>query len=228
MPAGERATYEVSFTVPSGNFGNILSGHFARSMGVPIRRLVLAANENNVLDEFFRTGVYRPRSAADTHATSSPSMDISKASNLERFIYDLVGRDPERLAALWRELDERGEFDLSAERPRFEAEFGLVSGTSTHADRVATIRSVYRETGVTIDPHTADGVKVAREYAEPGVPMLVLETAKPAKFPEIVLEATGQRIGMPEHLAGLLELPQHVTELANDAEALKAFIEAKA
>ncbi|MGD9606379.1 MAG: threonine synthase [Leucobacter sp.] len=228
VPAGERATYEVSFTVPSGNFGNILSGHFARSMGVPIRRLVLAANENNVLDEFFRTGVYRPRNAADTHATSSPSMDISKASNLERFIYDLVGRDPERLAALWRELDERGEFDLSAERPRFEAEFGLVSGTSTHTDRVATIRSVYRETGVTIDPHTADGVKVAREYAEPGVPMLVLETAKPAKFPEIVLEATGQRIGMPEHLAGLLELPQHVTELANDAEALKAFIEAKA
>ena len=228
LPAGERASAEVSFTVPSGNFGNILSGHFARTMGVPIRRLVLAANENNVLDEFFRTGVYRPRGAADTHATSSPSMDISKASNLERFVYDLVGRDPERLAALWRQLDESGEIDLSAERPRFEQEFGFVSGTSTHQDRVDTIRSVFAETGVTIDPHTADGVTVARRHAETGVPMLVLETAKPAKFPEIVFEATGQRPELPPHLAGLLDLPQHVTELENDAAALREFIEARA
>jgi len=228
VPAGERSAFAVSFTVPSGNFGNILSGHFARSMGVPIRRLVLAANENNVLDEFFRTGIYRPRSAADTHATSSPSMDISKASNLERFIYDLIGRDPERLAGLWRELDERGEFDLSSELARFEGEYGLVSGTSTHQDRVATIRSVFEQSGVTIDPHTADGVKVARERVEPGVPMLVLETAKPAKFPEIVFEATGQQIGMPEHLAGLLDLAQHVTEMQNDADMLKQFIASRA
>ena len=214
--------------MPSGNFGNILSGHFARRMGVPIRRLVLAANENNVLDDFFRTGVYRPRSAADTHATSSPSMDISKASNLERFVYDLVGRDPDRLAALWRELDAQGFFDLSAELPRFEGRFGLVSGTSTHADRVATIRAVHEATGVTIDPHTADGVRVAREYVEPGVPMLVLETAKPAKFPEIVHEAIGAEPAMPEHLAGLLELPQRVVEMDADAAELRSFIAARA
>ncbi|WP_053385416.1 threonine synthase [Leucobacter celer] len=224
VPAAERAGFEVSFTVPSGNFGNILSGHLARAMGLPIRRLVLAANENNVLDEFFRTGVYAPRAAAETYATSSPSMDISKASNLERFVFDLLGRDPERLAAAWRELDETGRIDLTAELPRFEAEFGLQSGTSTHADRVATIRSVFETSGVLIDPHTADGVKVARERVEPGVPMLVLETAKPAKFPEIVFEATGERIGIPEHLAGLIELPQHVTEMADDEAELRAFI----
>ena len=102
VPAAERAGFEVSFAVPSGNFGNILSGHFARGMGVPIRKLVLATNENNVLDEFIRTGHYRPRSAADTLATSSPSMDVSRASNLERFVHELLGHDPERTAAAWR------------------------------------------------------------------------------------------------------------------------------
>lgn len=223
-----RARFEVSFTVPSGNFGNILSGHFAKTMGLPIRKLVLAANENNVLDEFFRTGVYAPRGAADTYATSSPSMDISKASNLERFVFDLLGRDPERLAAAWRELDETGTIDLSAEQHRFEPEFGLRSGTSTHADRVATIRSVHAASGVTIDPHTADGVKVAREHAEAEVPMLVLETAKPEKFPEIVFEATGEHIGLPAHLPDLLDREQRVTDMADNAADLRAFISERA
>lgn len=223
-----RATTKVSFTVPSGNFGNILSGHYARVMGLPIHRLVLAANENNVLDEFFRTGIYRPRSSADTYATSSPSMDISKASNLERFIFDLLGRDPQRHAEAWLTLDATGELDLSAELPRFEAEFGFVSGTSTHADRVQTIGEVHAAGGPLIDPHTADGVKVAKDHVEAGVPMLVLETAKPEKFPEIVFEATGITIGMPEHLAGLLDLAQHVTDMPNDARELRQFIEANA
>ena len=228
LSAEEREDFRVSFTVPSGNFGNILSGYMAKAMGLPIRRLVLAANENNVLDEFFRTGVYAPRSAADTHATSSPSMDISKASNLERFIFEVVDRDPQRLAACWRELDETGRIDLSAELPRFEREFGFRSGTSTHADRVATIRAAHEASGVIIDPHTADGVKVALEHLEDGVPMLVLETAKPEKFPDIVFEATGERLGVPERLEGLLELPQHVTEMANDAAALRDFVAARA
>lgn len=228
VPAADRASHRVSFTVPSGNFGNILSGHYARLMGLPVHRLVLAANENNVLDEFFRTGVYRPRGAVDTYLTSSPSMDISKASNLERFIFDLLGRDAVRLAEAWRTLDETGELDLSAELPRFEAEFGLQSGTSTHADRVATIRSVHDQSEVVIDPHTADGVKVARQHLEAGVPMLVLETAKPAKFPEIVAEAIGEAAPLPAHLAGLLQLPQHVTELPNDADALRVFVAERA
>lgn len=224
LSADERETRSISFAVPSGNFGNILSGHYARQMGLPIRRLVLAANENNVLDEFFRTGIYRPRGGAETFQTSSPSMDISKASNLERFIFDVLGRDPERLAAAWRELDATGVLDLSAEQPRFAAEFGFVSGTSTHADRVATIRAVYEANGVIIDPHTADGVKVARQYVEQGEPMLVLETAKPAKFPETTAEAIGVAAPLPEHFAALLELPQRVTTMENDGAALRAYI----
>ncbi|WP_243232781.1 threonine synthase [Microbacterium sp. CIAB417] len=216
---------ELSFTVPTGNFGNILSGFFAQQMGLPIRRLVLATNENNVLDEFFRTGVYRPRNAAQTLATSSPSMDISKASNLERFIFELVGRDASRVTAVWRDLDEQGFFDFSADQPRFESEFGIVSGTSTHADRLATIRSVHEASGDIIDPHTADGVKVAREYVESGVPMLVLETAKPQKFAETIREAIGIELEYSPELQAMLDAPQHVTELADDEQALRAFIE---
>jgi threonine synthase len=219
---------EVSFTVPSGNFGNILSGFWAKRMGLPVRRLVLAANENNVLDEFFRTGVYRPRSAADTLATSSPSMDISKASNLERFIYAVVGRDASRVVELWADLERQGYFDLSAEQPRFEAEFGIVSGTSTHADRLATIKAVHEATGEIIDPHTADGVRIAREHVEDGVPMLVLETAKPQKFAETIAEAIGVELDYAPELREMLAAPQHVTELADDEQALRAFIEANA
>lgn len=221
----DRANFTVSFTVPSGNFGNILSGHYARLMGLPIHRLVLAANENDVLDEFFRTGIYSPRSSANTYATSSPSMDISKASNLERFIFDVLGRDTERHAAAWHTLDTTGSLDLSSELARFESEFGVVSGSSSHADRVNTIRDVHTAYGTIVDPHTADGIKVAREYLTEGVPMLVLETAKPEKFPEIVREATGVQLGMPEHLSDLLELPQRVTNMANEAGALRAYVE---
>lgn len=223
-----RTGFEVSFTVPSGNFGNILSGFFAKRMGLPVRRLVLAANENNVLDEFFRTGVYRPRSAADTHATSSPSMDISKASNLERFIHSLVDRDPARVVAAWSELDEKGFIDFSAEQPRFESEFGIVSGTSTHADRLATIRSVYEGVGDVIDPHTADGVKVAREFVEADVPMLVLETAKPQKFAETITEAIGMDLEFSPELQRMLDAPQHVVEMPDDEGALRAYIETHA
>ncbi|WP_156760136.1 threonine synthase [Microbacterium karelineae] len=216
---------EVSFTVPSGNFGNILSGFYAKQMGLPVRRLVLATNENNVLDEFFRTGAYRPRAAAETLATSSPSMDISKASNLERFIFELVGRDAERLAQAWRDLDAQGFFDFASERPRFADEFGIVSGSSTHADRLRTIRDVHASAGEMIDPHTADGVKVAREHVESGVPMLVLETAKPQKFAETIHEAIGVDVEYSAELQTMLDAPQHVTELPDDPAALRAFIE---
>ncbi|WP_309067257.1 threonine synthase [Microbacterium sp.] len=219
---------EVSFTVPSGNFGNILSGFYAKRMGLPIRRLVLATNENNVLDEFFRTGVYRPRTAAQTLATSSPSMDISKASNLERFIFELVDREPDRVNRAWRELDAQGFFDFTAEQPRFAEEFGLVSGTSTHDDRIETIRSVHAATGEIIDPHTADGVKVAREHVEPGVPMLVLETAKPQKFAETIREALGIELEYAPELRAMLDAPQHVTDMPDDADALRAYIAAAA
>ncbi len=224
----ERADFEVSFAVPSGNFGNILSGHYARTLGVPIRRLVLATNENNVLDEFFRTGHYRPRSSANTLATSSPSMDVSRASNLERFVFDLLGRDPERTAAAWHELEERDEIDLSAEQARFEEEFGIVGGMSTHADRLATIRDLHGTTGVTIDPHTADGVKVAREHLDDGIPMLVLETAKPAKFADLIEEALGTATVPDAETQTLLDAPKRVTEMPDDEQQLRAYIAERA
>lgn len=228
LPANERAGFEVSFAVPSGNFGNILSGHYARSMGIPIRKLVLASNENNVLDEFFRTGHYRPRSAQNTLATSSPSMDVSRASNLERFVFDLLGRDPERTAAAWHELEERDEIDLSSERHRFLSDFGLVSGTSTHEDRLATIRDFYEKNGVTLDPHTADGAKVARDHVEPGVPMLVLETAKPQKFADLIGEALGTTIEPDAETRALLDAPQRVANIPDDEQQLRAYISERA
>ncbi|MFT3733641.1 MAG: threonine synthase [Rhodocyclaceae bacterium] len=199
----------VSFSVPSGNFGNICAGHIARMMGLPIRKLILATNENDVLDEFFRTGVYRPRGTAETQQTSSPSMDISKASNFERFIYDLVGRDPAVVRELWASVDKGGAFDLSATPyfPRIE-EYGFVSGRSTHGHRLATIRSTQEKYDVMIDPHTADGLKVGLEHREAGVPLVVLETALPAKFEETIQEALAQKPWRPKAFDNIEALPQ--------------------
>ena len=215
---------QVSFAVPSGNFGNILAGHIARQMGLPIRRLVLATNENNVLEEFFRTGIYRPRPAAETHATTSPSMDISRASNFERFVFDLLGRDAGKVRACWDSLAKTGQFDLSAMLPQFESQYGFVAGVSTHADRLNTIRGIQQQTGVLVDPHTADGIKVAMQYLEPGIPMLVLETALPAKFSDTIKEATGQPAPVPAHLQDLNTLPQRVVVLDCDTDLVRDYI----
>ena len=218
---------KVRFTVPSGNFGNVCAGHVARMMGLPIDRLVVATNENDVLDEFFRTGVYRVRSGADTHATSSPSMDISKASNFERFVFDLVGRD----AALVRDLFERqlrtnGRFDLSAHRAFGDAArvFGFSSGRSTHADRLATIRDTDARCAQVIDTHTADGVKVAREHLADGVPMIVLETALPIKFADTIVEALGREPERPAGFEGIEALPKRVVVVAANVETIKSLI----
>lgn len=224
IPADQRAEFGVSFAVPSGNFGNVFSGQLARQMGLPIDTLVLATNENNVLDEFFRSGKYEPRSAANTLATSSPSMDISKASNLERFIYLVLDQDQTQLASAWQQLDTTGTLDLSEHQPRFQQEFGMVSGTSTHEDRVTTIRAVYEKSQVVIDPHTADGVTVARGYQKPNQPMLVLETAKPEKFGDIVNEALGFEPELLPEFAKLLELEQHTVDMDVDATALRDYI----
>lgn len=218
-----RPGYRVDVTVPSGNFGNIYAGHLARQMGVPIRRLILATNENNVLDEFFSTGVYRPRSSAQTYATSSPSMDISRASNLERFLWELLGAD--HFLAAWEELTATGSLDLSSEVGRMRTEFGFISGTSTHADRLATIRAVWERSGEIIDPHTADAMTIALRLQDPDVPTLVMETAKAAKFGATVAEALGQEPVVSADLASLLQAPQHVTEIDDDVDALRALIE---
>jgi threonine synthase len=219
----------VAFAVPSGNFGNVLAGHVARMMGLPIARLIVATNENDVLDEFFRTGRYRPRTAAETHATSSPSMDISRASNFERFMFDMAGRDPVALRDLWARLERDRAFDIAgtplADRV---AQSGFVSGHSTHADRLATIRDVYRRFGALIDPHTADGIKVGREHYDAGVPLVCLETALPAKFAATIRGAVGIDPPRPPAYADIEARPQHCTVLPADAERVKTFIAARA
>ncbi len=217
---------QVAFCVPSGNFGNICAGHIARMMGLPIAKLVLATNENNVLDEFFRTGVYRPRAAAETYVTSSPSMDISKASNFERFVFDLVGRDPGKVRELWQQVDAGGAFDLNGTRFMEQLPaYGFASGCSTHTDRLATIKDVWQRYGLMIDTHTADGVKVAQRFMQPGVPMVVLETAQAVKFSETIVEALGQEPGRPAALDGIEALPQRVVVMDARVDQVKALIE---
>lgn len=216
---------QVSFSVPSGNFGNVCAGHIARMMGLPIKQLIVATNENDVLDEFFKTGVYRPRAAAQTYHTSSPSMDISKASNFERFIADVVGRDGAVLRTLWAQIEQGGAFDLN-EQDRYEqvAEYAMVSGVSSHAHRMETIRDTWEKYGVMIDTHTADGLKVGLEYFEPGTPMIVLETALPAKFDEAIHEALGRAPERPASIGAIEDLPQRYTVMNNDVVAIKQFV----
>ena len=229
VQATETNDQKVSFTVPSGNFGNVCAGHVARSMGLPIDQLVVATNENDVLDEFFRTGVYRVRASCDTHETSSPSMDISKASNFERFVFDLLDRDGARTKALFGDaLAQDGRFDLSGDPVFANAaqKYGFVSGKSTHADRLATIRDTHARFGVTIDTHTADGVKVAREHrGNNAVPMIVLETALPIKFAETIVEALGHAPERPAKFAGIESLPKRVRVMPSDVAQVKAYIE---
>ena len=221
---------KVSFTVPSGNFGNICAGHIARMMGLPIDKLVVATNENDVLDEFFRTGVYRVRKSAETWHTTSPSMDISKASNFERFIYDLLDGDAARVKALFGKVETAGGFDLSgqpgSDGDEFKkvARFGFQSGKSVHADRLSTIRQVEKNYGITIDTHTADGIKVALEHIENGVPMIVLETALPAKFNETIREALGRDAERPAGFENIEALPQRFVVMTTDVEKMKAYI----
>jgi threonine synthase len=227
IQATDANTQKVSFTVPSGNFGNVCAGHVARMMGLPVDKLVVATNENDVLDEFFRTGIYRVRGSADTHETSSPSMDISKASNFERFVFDLLGRDGARTADLFGpQLAKAGRFDLSQD-PAFvhcAQRYGFVSGKSTHANRLETIRDTWQRHAVMIDTHTADGVKVAREHLKPGVPMVVLETALPIKFAETIVEALGREPDRPAKFDGIEALPKRVLVMDADVVAIKALI----
>jgi threonine synthase len=208
---------QVSFAVPSGNFGNIYAGHVARAMGLPVRKLILASNENDVLDEFFRTGTYRVRKSVQ--ATSSPSMDISKASNFERYVHGRGGAA--RVQQAWSELAAVGEF-------RLPPPFDIVSGRSTHADRIATIRWLYSECGVMVDPHTADGVKVGLDHAGAGEPLVCLETALPVKFADTLREALGREPERPKAFEGLEQRPQKLEVIEPDAEAVKRYIAAHA
>jgi threonine synthase len=225
--ATQHDTQKVSFSVPSGNFGNVCAGHVARMMGLPIEHLIVATNENDVLDEFFRTGVYRVRGSADTHETSSPSMDISKASNFERFVFDLLNRDSARVKHLFHDqLNQTGQFDLGHD-PLFaqaKTKFGFLSGKSTHADRLHTIQTIYADNHIMVDTHTADGLKVAVPLAKPNVPMLVLETALPIKFAATLVEALGCEPDRPAKFEGIEALPKRVLVMPKSVDAVKAYI----
>lgn len=218
-------TQQVSFSVPSGNFGNICAGHVAFMMGLPIRRLILATNENDVLNEFFLTGCYRPRTTAETQHTSSPSMDISKASNFERFIFDLTGRDVAKVRELWQAVDSGRAFDIAG-TPLWEKirRSHITSGTSNHEARMSTIRKIYEKYGVLVDTHTADGLKVGLEYREKDVPLICLETALPAKFSESIVEAVGHEPSRPAGYENLENLPQRYVVMNADVVAIKTFI----
>ena len=217
---------KVSFCVPSGNFGNICAGHIAREMGLPIERLIVATNENDVLHDFFTTGKYSPRTADKTYVTSSPSMDISKASNFERFVYLLAEKNGEKIHTLWQDVNAGKGFDMSDLMPNINGKYGFASGKSTHANRIATIKQVYAEDNQLIDPHTADGIKVAREVRKQGEVIVCAETALPAKFAETITEAVGQLdIPRPKHTDNIESLAQYVTVLDNDANLVRAQIE---
>lgn len=223
--ASKSSAEKVSFTVPSGNFGNICAGHIARMMGLPIAHLVAATNENDVLDEFFRTGVYRARKSAETLHTSSPSMDISKASNFERFVFDLMGQNGPATAEMFKQVDTASGFDISKDAVFQEIDqYGFQSGRSTHQNRLDTIRNVYEQYGVMIDTHTADGVKVAREHLQAGVPMIVLETALPIKFEETIEVALGRPAECPPAFKDIKSKPQRVENIDADVSQVKNFI----
>ena len=209
---------KISFCVPSGNFGNICAGHIAREMGLPVDRLIVATNENDVLNDFFNQGVYTPRPADKTYVTSSPSMDISKASNFERFVYLLLEKDSNRVHELFDGVKTGKGFDLSDVLDAVNSRYGFAAGKSTHQDRLNTIKSVYENYNDLIDPHTADGVKVARELQKEGEVIVCAETALPVKFSETIFEAVGEiDIERPEHTKDIESLEQHVMVLDNDA-----------
>lgn len=217
---------EVDFVVPTGNFGNVLSGYIAKKMGVPIRRLIVATNENDVMAKLIRTGVY---TLTPAQITTSPSMDISKASNYERLVFDLLGKNSQAVREYMAEFAKKGSVDLATFglSPDIFSKHGFFQGSSTHKDRINTITAVYDEAGTIIDPHTADAVTVAKQYKEnDGVPMVVMETALPVKFEPTIREALGF---VPEREPRFQGLESKNTEagfynMDPNAEELKAYI----
>jgi threonine synthase len=224
--ATKHSSESVRFVVPSGNFGNVYAGHIARQMGLPIEHLIVATNENDVLDEFFRTGRYRVRQSSETHVTSSPSMDISKASNFERFIYDQAGGRSDVVKSLWVSVEKEGGFDFNTTPYSSQLRLsGFMSGSSTHAQRLERIRETWKHYGLLIDPHTADGLNVAQQFPEKNRPTICLETALPAKFSETIQEAIGEIPPKPQGLESLETLPQRVEVISADKEEVKRIIQ---
>ena len=208
----------VSFTVPTGNFGDIFAGSIARQMGLPIEKLVIATNQNDILDRAMRSGDYRTHGV---RPSISPSMDIQVSSNFERALFDAHGRDGSAVAALMAELKQGG-FHISANAmTALGAQFA--SGRCSEEETVDTIRRTFARTGEILCPHSAVGVKVAEEHLGT-IPMITLATAHPAKFPDAVESAMGQRPALPPRMADLFGRPERVTRAPDDLAALEALI----
>ena len=221
VEATRRLSGPIDITVPTGNFGNVLSGWIAKQMGAPIRHLIVASNENDILTRFFES---QNMNVTGVHPTLSPSMDIQVSSNFERLLFEMNGRDGGMTSAQLQRFRDRGLLNIEQDQyeqwitPTFRA------ARANDHDTLSTIRSVYEETGMLIDPHTAVGVKAARDLAEDGVTMLTLATAHPAKFPDAVERATGIRPELPEHLSDLFSKPERTNDLPNDLAAVEAFV----
>ena len=210
---------QVDFTVPTGNFGDIFAGSVARAMGVPIRRLVIATNQNDILHRALTTGDYR---MGTVEPSISPSMDIQISSNFERALFLAYGGDTGAIRQLMDELKSGG-FTISQGALQALRD-GYVSGRASEDETLATIRTTFETTGEVLCPHSAVGVKVAQEHLEPGIPMITLATAHPAKFPDAVERAIGIRPALPPHMQAIFDLPERVTRVENDNAALKSLI----
>jgi threonine synthase len=217
---------KVSFAVPTGNFGDILAGYYAKRMGLPIDRLVVATNENDILARALAGGVYKP---LGVKPTQSPSMDIQISSNFERLLFEAHGRDAEALRGSMGSLKQSGEFTmrpgpLAAIRRDFDAV------RVSEAECEAEMKRVWEECELTIDPHTAIGVRAARAALkrDPATPVMALATAHPAKFPDAVARATGERPALPPHMRSILTAEERLDVLPNDAVAVARFVRAHA
>jgi len=211
----------LSFSVPTGNFGNVLAGWIAREMGVPTHSLIVASNTNDILTRFFES---RAMVTDDVVPTLSPSMDIQVSSNFERLLFEMNDRDAGATAEQMARFRTSGRMSVEADQYANWIEPVFRAARSDDADTLATMAAVYGESGMLIDPHTAVGVSAARRRREAGVPVVTMATAHPAKFPDAVEKATGVRPALPEHLSDLLERPERTTPLPNDLGRVQAFV----
>jgi threonine synthase len=207
----------IAFVVPTGNFGNVFAAYVAKKIGAPVGDLIVATNRNDILTRFFESGEMKMEGV---QPTMSPSMDIQISSNFERYLFDVLGRDAEKIAALMNEFKETGTFSVS-DSDMLNVRNGFSAARCSEDETLAVMKRVYAEEGYMLDPHSAVGVSAALKA---GVPVVTLATAHPAKFPAAVEKATGVRPGLPEHLSGLMEKPEKFEVLANDIEKIKNFI----
>lgn len=213
----------VAFSVPTGNFGNVFAGYGAQRMGTPISQFVVASNRNDILTQFLTTGTM---TIGEVHPTLSPSMDIQVSSNLERLLFEIHGRDGAAIAELMDRFRSEGTVSVDAGRLDLLSEHWAASRVDD-AQTAATISGLYEQTGMLIDPHTAVGLAAARTArTDPSVPMVVLATAHPAKFPDAVEAATGVRPPLPAHLSDLFDRPEKFDVCPNDFETVRGAIEA--